>query len=136
MKSFFRSSHCRTRKHCRVCRYGEQFRRDIKRRYDDVESVNFDCPFGVTQESLKDELPPSGEPCCRKGNKGIKNKMVSGFEGNGAPMVFEVSQEEQVRRLDICGGCDEFTGDGCALCDCKGKWKTALSNDFCGLKKW
>ena len=49
-----------------------------------------------------------------------------------------VSQEEQDRRLAICGGCEQFDPQQgrCRKCGCVGRWKSQLATEQCPLGKW
>lgn len=47
--SFFKSYHCESRFHCKSCRDidNDRFREKLYEAFDDIEEVNFECPYGV-----------------------------------------------------------------------------------------
>jgi hypothetical protein len=63
MKSFFKSKHCTSRKHCQSCRNidSESFRKSIYEAFDDVEEVNFECPFGKAWGVVEKKEEPKKE---------------------------------------------------------------------------
>jgi hypothetical protein len=51
-----------------------------------------------------------------------------------------VSEEEQARRLAICGQCEHFDAEAgrCKVCGCIARWKARLATEHCPLPepKW
>lgn len=48
-----------------------------------------------------------------------------------------VLEELQIKnRLDICSGCEYFTGARCKACGCFVKLKAALASESCPYNKW
>ncbi|PLX93474.1 MAG: hypothetical protein C0621_07270 [Desulfuromonas sp.] len=47
-----------------------------------------------------------------------------------------VTEEEHVRRMAICRGCDHFTGATCALCGCVMEIKTRFAAASCRQRLW
>ena len=47
--NFFDSYHCVSKFHCKSCRDidGEDFRKQVKENFDDIDEINFDCPHGI-----------------------------------------------------------------------------------------
>ena len=45
-------------------------------------------------------------------------------------------QEEQERRLAICGGCEHKKGAKCNLCGCFLNYKTRLASSECPMGEW
>lgn len=46
------------------------------------------------------------------------------------------SEEERERRIAICQGCENFTGNRCALCGCYLGLKVASEVEACPIAKW
>jgi hypothetical protein len=44
--------------------------------------------------------------------------------------------EEIERRLEICQGCDFFTGKTCKKCGCFIRFKSKLATEHCPINKW
>jgi hypothetical protein len=47
-----------------------------------------------------------------------------------------VSQAEQDRRLEVCKGCEFFTGITCLKCGCVIRFKMKLATEACPIGKW
>lgn len=49
------------------------------------------------------------------------------------------SKEEQERRIAICQGCEEYSGDfehKCNVCKCNINWRVMLMQNSCPKGKW
>ena len=51
----------------------------------------------------------------------------------GLPLV---TQEQQAARLEVCKGCQEYSGLQCRQCGCVASLKAMLGTEDCPLKKW
>ena len=48
-------------------------------------------------------------------------------------------EEEQLRRINICKGCNNFSGEEthqCSVCNCNINWKVMLMQNSCPAGKW
>ena len=49
------------------------------------------------------------------------------------------SKEEQERRIAICQGCENFSGEEthqCSVCKCNINWKVMMMRNSCPAGKW
>jgi len=49
VKTFLNSNHCRARAHCETCRDktgGKEWRRELKKTFQDIKKIDFACPAG------------------------------------------------------------------------------------------
>lgn len=51
-------------------------------------------------------------------------------------MMTPADSEMAKRRLDICRGCDKWTGSTCTMCGCFTALKVRLSAEACPIGKW
>lgn len=47
-----------------------------------------------------------------------------------------VGDDEQARRMGVCGPCEHFDGARCKLCGCVAAWKTRLATEHCPIDLW
>jgi len=55
MTDFFKSNHCKIQAHCTRCRafeLGIKFRTSLMANYNDMNEVNFECPYGKKWDTI------------------------------------------------------------------------------------
>ena len=64
----------------------------------------------------------------------VQNAITDVLKGN---QLF-ASEEEQIRRMEICKSCEHFSSEDvrCRQCGCFLKQKTSLTSAKCPLQKW
>jgi hypothetical protein len=105
----------------------EEYRKDVVRRFDNPQDVDFECPIGKT----KDDYPSLVDMAIGVGEaSGRVVKAVARGENT------TVSDEEKKRRLNICGTCDFYKNSRCQACGCFINFKARLATENCIKGKW
>ena len=127
--NFFESPLCNSRNHCDKCRLSRDWRKGVREHFDDIDSNDFACPYGVT----KDDVAPL--PSAMEQGKTFAKSMVkeASHKAKGGKSV---SEEEYNRRLSICHSCPLYDNGRCRKCGCFMKLKAKLATASCPKKKW
>jgi len=133
MKNFFEQFQCKNESCCVSCRKSRKFRISVFDVFDDINSIDFDCPKG--KKIVWPKLPSllkqfkSLTKCSGRLAKAVIN---------GKKII--ASSEEVNRRLKICERCDKYVmtdiGYRCAVCGCFTKNKDKLNPEHCPIGKW
>ena len=134
MDKWFQSDYCKSRQHCKNCRLSSDFRKWVTTTYTDgTLSSEFDCPFGITSDSVQGIFPSlltEATNVTKAAGRVIKavarrNKV-------------KVSEEERKRRLRICesNNCKQYKHGRCLRCGCVTRFKAILETEDCPLGYW
>jgi len=153
LEGFFESALCKSKGSCYKCRTSEGYRKGIIASFDDMEDINFECPYGQTKDNV--EAPKKPEPVkmnrAQASKKDESPKAVTKAK-NFSKAMFKfawqlseggktvVSDEVLNERIAICESnkCGKFNGKRmvCAQCGCPFKKKLVLSTEKCPLNYW
>ena len=77
---FFTSNHCRSNEHCEKCRdiVNKNFRKSIVEVFDDVDEVDFECPFGKFW-GYKHEKRYMKQNEKKRNNRKNRKKILNGY---------------------------------------------------------
>ena len=135
MENWFESQHCMSRAHCKNCRLSIDFRKWAKDNFAGIDDANFECPFGITDRSVKQQFPPLHVEAANAATAlgRAAKRLISGKN-------VKVDKAEHTRRLEICKSnkCKQYhrKQGRCLKCGCVAKWKTRLESESCPLGFW
>jgi hypothetical protein len=137
--SFFDTTHCTSRIHCKACRTDKTFRQSIATAFATGNGDEFDCPHGLVAANFEDgKFPPLVQEARNLAKSMVK---VATAAVKGEPIL--VTEEERNRRLEICRGtdtvkaCDLYDVRGrCRQCGCRMDIKATLQRLKCPIGKW
>jgi len=132
MKDFFESSLCNGRKKCRECRRSSDFRKGVVKSFDNQTDENFECPFGVSVDDFPDNIEPSLADMV----KTLVGAVVVEVKSDKKSVSKGIDQAEIDRRLELCRGCQFWTGNRCEKCGCFMKLKARMKSASCPIGKW
>jgi len=133
MEQWYSSKDCESRVHCKNCRLSKDFRDWIFKNYSGLENPEFECPFGITKESINQQFPSLTEE--------VKNAAMALMRVSKAIVEGEkvrTTEEEVRKRLKICESnkCGQFFKSRCLKCGCYTKLKIKLYTESCPLGYW
>jgi len=132
MSSFFDSQLCVSRRRCRECRRGRDFRRGVILSFEEPNDIDFVCPYGLSSDDFPQDIEPTlgdmikslGETVSREG------RAIAGGED-------KIERGEYKQRLAICQDCQFWVnGSRCAKCGCFMRLKARLRVGKCPIGKW
>ena len=133
-QSFFESKICQSRKRCWQCRVNVSYREGIASTYD-VPKVNFDCPFGITEDSIPEKEHTTPVSMMAKNIAEVAVESAKNLEtGHPVPST----KEEAAKYISICEECKYFLKESrrCSICKCFMDAKVKIGAGNCPAKKW
>jgi hypothetical protein len=130
--SFFESQLCQGRRRCWQCRTNEVYRQGINVEFD-VPSVDFECPFGITEKSLsEDDKELSILERAKNLSVAVKDVAVDAAKRKKVM----TKKDEATKRLDMCRSCKFYNKGICGKCGCVMAVKTKIKESRCPVGKW